>query len=112
MAIEANQELLRRTVDEPPQYLVEMRRVYNCIEPSTASQRWLKLLKDTKPLEFLRELRQAEREYRGEQRVNDTEPSAARGNKEEEADEGLARSLELAREWLENRPTARMRSAQ
>jgi hypothetical protein len=103
MAIEVDQELLWRALDEPPQELVEMRRVYNGVAPTTESERWLKTWRDTKPAEFMRAYQQAQRDYRQEQIAK--QASSAKDGKmpAAEVDEGEDRALELYREWVEDR---------
>lgn len=86
------QEMFRKDLEGPPQYLVDMRLVYNGHHKTPAQQR-LKELWDKNPDRFLTRLERAEADYR-----QGTVPSGAR---EEPADKVSGQILDqlLSEEW-------------
>src|SRR5258708_5020366 len=84
----------------PPQYLVDMRKVYAGDPPETAFQMALKKLMDENLNQFLSQLRTGEKEWRAQ--VAALGPQSGAGGKVEEAleDAGTEAALKMCEEWL------------
>jgi hypothetical protein len=91
------QELLKGALQEPPEVLVEMRRIARGGEPSAGFE-WLADLKKTKPIEFLKEKRAEERQYAATQ----TQLLATANKKPggEEPERGREPMIGVVEEWL------------
>jgi hypothetical protein len=94
----------------PPQFLVDLRKVYAGDPPQSAIQTAMKKMMDEQFPEFVKLLHKSEMEWRAQ--VAALDAPGRKGKEELLDDEGLERAMGACREWLKQKAKQDGRASQ